>query len=92
VERRRSSCTNGATVPAQRTLNLRADDVPVPVLNRPTCVARHARAWGRRQVSEVCEPAAAERRAGESVRERPGASGSVRERPGASGRPDVGPP
>lgn len=48
--------TNRYSVPtdrAERALTLVADDVTVRVLDGTTCIAQHARAYGKRQVIEV---------------------------------------
>jgi len=68
--------TNRYSVPttlAERTLTLFADDEIVRVLDGPTCVARHARSWGRRQIIEVSAHRAAlvaERRAAADLKGR----------------------
>jgi hypothetical protein len=68
--------TNRYSVPtelAERVLTLVVDDRVVRVLDRATCVAEHARCWGRRQVLE--QPAhraalVAERRAARALKGR----------------------
>jgi hypothetical protein len=68
--------TNRYSVPttlAERTLTLCADDVDVRVLDGPTCVARHPRSWGRRQILELSAHRAAlvaERRAAADLKGR----------------------
>jgi len=68
--------TNRYSVPttlAERTLTLCADDERVRVLDGPTCVARHARSWGRRQILEISTHRAAlvaERRAAADLKGR----------------------
>lgn len=68
--------TNRYSVPttlAERTLTLAADDREVRVLDGSSCVARHARCWGKRQVIEVPAHRAelvAERRAARDLKGR----------------------
>jgi transposase len=68
--------TNRYSVPAElaeRTLTVVADDETVRVLDGPTCVARHPRSWGRRQILERHEHRAgllAERRAAADLKGR----------------------
>lgn len=58
---------------AERTLTLCADDRTIRVLDGPSCVAEHARSWGRRQFIELAAHRAAlvaERRAAADLKGR----------------------